>query len=536
MPERIQNILNKIRDWWKKFSTKQKAAIISAAVVVVVALIILGNVMSRPTYVALYTAKDTKEASSVKSLLDGDSTIDYQVSPDGLVFTVNRENLSSARLLLGANDFPAAGYSINDVVSGSFTTTEADKQKKYLYLLEQNMQKDLESMAPVKSARVTFKLPADDGTLAARTAPAFGEAILTLQSPISYNQASTIAKVMATALGSKTTENIVIADSEGNTLYAGGDEASSYGMASANSTVKQQREAVEAAKVRDILSAAGVDGLGVFDNTKIAVALDMDFDDTERTTYDYSVDEGREEGYIDTELHETTDATNGVAGTPGTDANDDTTYVLQDNNYSTSSSTKDQIKRLPDEQITRTKNEVGKVNLENSSISVVAYNIDNRYQEVLEATGQLEGTTWEQYKEDNKARQVVEVGDEIYTAVSRATGIPVANISIVAYSEPYFINRQAGRSLTEWLEIILAVFILLLLAFVVIRTLRSAKEEAQEEEVTVETLLEATPDEALEDIGYQDKSEARKLIEKFVDENPEAVAALLRNWLNEDWG
>ena len=135
MPERIQNILNKIRDWWKKFSTRQKAAIISAAVVVVVALSILGNVMSRPTYVALYTAKDTKEASSVKSLLDGDSTIDYQVSPDGLVFTVNRENLSSARLLLGANDFPAAGSSINDVVSGSFTTTEADKQKKYLYLL-----------------------------------------------------------------------------------------------------------------------------------------------------------------------------------------------------------------------------------------------------------------------------------------------------------------------------------------------------------------------------------------------------------------
>ena len=30
--------------------------------------------------------------------------------------------------------------------------------------------------------------------------------------------------------------------------------------------------------------------------------------------------------------------------------------------------------------------------------------------------------------------------------------------------------------------------------------------------------------------------ETRKLIEKFVDENPEAVANLLRNWLNEDWG
>jgi len=26
------------------------------------------------------------------------------------------------------------------------------------------------------------------------------------------------------------------------------------------------------------------------------------------------------------------------------------------------------------------------------------------------------------------------------------------------------------------------------------------------------------------------------MIEKFVDENPESAANLLRNWLNEDWG
>ena len=39
----------------------------------------------------------------------------------------------------------------------------------------------------------------------------------------------------------------------------------------------------------------------------------------------------------------------------------------------------------------------------------------------------------------------------------------------------------------------------------------------------------------MEDIAYSEKSEARLLIEKFVDEKPEAVASLLRNWLNEDW-
>ena len=39
----------------------------------------------------------------------------------------------------------------------------------------------------------------------------------------------------------------------------------------------------------------------------------------------------------------------------------------------------------------------------------------------------------------------------------------------------------------------------------------------------------------LDDIEFSDKSETRKMIEKFVDENPEAVAQLLRNWLNDEW-
>ena len=45
----------------------------------------------------------------------------------------------------------------------------------------------------------------------------------------------------------------------------------------------------------------------------------------------------------------------------------------------------------------------------------------------------------------------------------------------------------------------------------------------------LESLLETTKQaeqEDLEDIGYNEKSETRVLIEKFVDENPEAVAVI----------
>ena len=58
----------------------------------------------------------------------------------------------------------------------------------------------------------------------------------------------------------------------------------------------------------------------------------------------------------------------------------------------------------------------------------------------------------------------------------------------------------------------------------------------EEEEVSVEKLLDSIPETPLEELEVETKSETRKLIEKFVDENPEAAANLLRNWLNEDWG
>jgi hypothetical protein len=68
-------------------------------------------------------------------------------------------------------------------------------------------------------------------------------------------------------------------------------------------------------------------------------------------------------------------------------------------------------------------------------------------------------------------------------------------------------------------------------------SLKKDQEEEVEEEVSVEDLMaqKQEEEEPLEDIGFNEKSEARLLIEKFVDEEPEAVANLLRNWLNDDW-
>ena len=80
-----------------------------------------------------------------------------------------------------------------------------------------------------------------------------------------------------------------------------------------------------------------------------------------------------------------------------------------------------------------------------------------------------------------------------------------------------------------------AILIAALLIFVVAKGMRPAEVTELEPELSVEALLATTKEnQSLEDIEYNEKTAARQRIEKFVEENPEAVAQLLRNWLNDD--
>ena len=123
MPERVQNILNRVKEWWQKFSIKQKTLLISITAVIILALVILAVVMNRPNMVTLITCENTKEASEVKNLLDGEN-IKTEISSDGLTFSVNKKDESTASILLGSNGIPTEGYSIDNVFDGSFRSEE----------------------------------------------------------------------------------------------------------------------------------------------------------------------------------------------------------------------------------------------------------------------------------------------------------------------------------------------------------------------------------------------------------------------------
>lgn len=532
----MKAILEKVKDWWVKFSTRQKILLLSITAVVVIALIILAVVMSRPKMIPLITCEDATEAASVKDLLDSDGNIDYEVSQDGMTFRVNSKDQSDANILLGSNNIQTKGYSIEDAIDGSFSTTESDKSRKYQLYLQEKFEDELETMPIIDAAEVNLNIPVDDGTIISRGQETYAGVKLTLNDTMDEEQAATLARYIATELGNDTTDCVTIIDQNSNMLFAGGESSSVMGTASSQLSYQSKAEAKVKQAVVDV-----VNGTYVYDNVAVGLNLKLNFDQVTTNETNYSAQGDRDEGLITHEDRYESNATGGTAGVPGTDSNgeDGTTYVLPDGEISESSVTDTSIDHALDQKDTTTIGSVGDIEYEESSITVALARYVTYDEDVLRANGTLDDMTFDEFCAQNSERVKGTVDADMYTMVSNATGIPEANISIVTYDIPMFKESEGSkRTWQDYLQIALAVLIFALLGYVVFRSTRKEEEAEIEPELSVESLLESTKEaemEALEDIGYKEKSEIRVLIEKFVDENPEAVASLLRNWLNEEW-
>lgn len=536
LQERLRALWQRFLDWWNKFTAKQKTLIISVAAGVMVLIAVVVAIVTKPQYKTLYISETTKETSGVTALLE-ENNITYETSQDGLTVSVLEEQYTDAVILLGANNYPAAEYSIDSVFEGGFQSTESDKTKKYQEFMEAKFQSALSNMDNVKRAIVNISVPENDGTLLSKEKESYASVMLELENPedMTQEQAADIARFVATELGNDTTANVVIMDTTGNMLYSGQDENSLTGSASSRLSYKTQYDNIIRNEINDALV-----GAKIYDNVQVVPNLDLNWDVIKSTEHTYTPAEGQDQGVLSQEDTYSQQTQNSNGDIPGTDTNGEITYEYQDSAFSSSNTDETSRSYLPNEKITDTEKAGGAINYPTSSIGITAIHYVVYNEEDMEASGALDGTTFNEFRIANSERTKTEVDEDVYNVVAAATGIPLSNIQIVAYDEPVFVPKEGGLvSPTNIFIIVLIILILGLLAFVVIRSMRAdrAAEEQDTEELSLDSLLQSTQDNAeLEEIDSESKSEIRLLIEKFVDDNPDAVANLLRNWLTEDWG
>ncbi|MCR4806227.1 MAG: flagellar M-ring protein FliF [Lachnospiraceae bacterium] len=537
MLDRLRGIPQRILEWWNKFTSKQKTIIICVSAGVIVALAILATILTRPQYIVLRTCESTKEASQITELLEGQG-IPYTTTDDGLIISVLKENQASAELLLGANSIPADSYSIESALGGGFSATESDKQKRYKLYQEEHLEDIMEAQTAVNKAYVTLSIPQNDGTLLAKEEEATASVVLELNDELGAGVAENFAKNIATALGNKTTDNITILDTQGNLLFSGTDAAAS-GSGTVNTTnqiaLKAEAERLVKQEVTNLFLGS------IFEDVKVAPNLIMDFTSTNETEHTYTQADENGTNVISHEHTYEAEGAGGAGGTPGLESNqEETTYVMENggnSNYSVAEETRD---FLPGEKITDKSTPAGVIQYDESSIAVTASHYVIYKESDLKQQGALDGISFEEFIAENSDMVPREIDETIISHIARATGIPAANISVMAYDVPIFqADESQAMSASDIAQIALIVIILALLAVVVFSSMRKEKPVIeQEEELSVEDLLQTTQEQQpmLEDIELETKSEIRLAVEKFVDDNPDAAAALLRNWLSGDWG
>ncbi len=533
MADKLKEIPSKIIKWWNKFTAKQKTIIIAAAATVIFTFFLIMYFISRPQYIQLETYSSPAETSKAVEVLESAGITHREVN-DALTIEVETSQLYQAKLALGSAGIATDEVDYDSYVKSGMSATTSDKERGWVLFRQAELAHILEAQEAVSKAEVILDIPPQTGTLIKKQEEASAYITLTLDGILTPDQAAGLARCVAAGLGNATTANITIADTGGTILFVGGDDYSSAGIAHTMQELQNQAQAMVANQVKSVLY-----GTGQYDQVSVTSHLDVDFSEYQETVNEYYPPDGKEQGMMaDQTLFESSGSNSG-GGIPGTDPNDGSdpnTYVYPDYGDSETSQSESETHYLPNQSSKNKITPAGSINYPNSSMAVSMITYREYHEESVKSQGLLDGLTWEQFKAENGADVKREVDAEYYSMVANASGISAEKITIIAYEHPVFYDKEGlNVSGTDILSIVMIVLILGLLAFVVLRSMRVKKAETEEEELSVETMLQSTPETTIEDIDLEAKSETRKMIEKFVDENPEAVANLLRNWLNEDW-
>lgn len=539
MLDKLKEIPEKLLEFWNKYTAKQKAIIISVIVTVLLAIVILVFVLTRTQYTHLVTLSDEASVTELQELLDNDG-IAYKTenTSTGYEITVDQSKTTEALLLMGNNEI-VGSTSNSDMdweaaLDNSIDTTEGEKSQKYTLAFQSEIRNYLKSINGVKDAFVSINSPEDDGTIFSENQESSVAVMLDLSDELEETALQGMANYLATAVGNKDTELITIVDTDSNLLFDGSSEEGISGSATSTAQYQEKLRAVIKNDLKQVLLKAD------YNEVEIGASnIRFDMDQVSSMYTEYSTPEGREQGPYSSSYEYSSTGNSGSGGIPGTDSNaDDTDYMLQSSGSSNSEVTLNKYEYEVNKKETTTVEAVGAMDADNSSVAIVLKQYVVYDEAKMEEAGELDGTTFEQFQSENSKPTQIAVSDDVIDLIEKATGISAADISVIAYEQPVFVEAETTPVATSSiLMIVLAVLIVALLIFVVFKGTAPMDVTELEPELSVEQLLATTKEnQSLEDIEFGEVSETRRMIEKFVDENPEAVAQLLRNWINEDWG
>ncbi|MDR2167896.1 MAG: hypothetical protein LBE35_08635 [Clostridiales bacterium] len=555
MRERLQSWLNMLNERWKGLTKSQKIRVASLVGVVLVALVFTLVLTLRTTWHPTFSEVDLATADAIQLALE-DENIRTRVNTQTGVVYVPRGDEDRAWLV--AQRSPAIRgdrFTFSRAIEESGMGVTGRLQSEMLQRArETELVQTFVGWSGITGAEVLLDIP-DAPMLIAPIASA--RASVTLYgNNLSPDMGQMVAEMTANAVRGLSMNNVTVMDGTNvRMLFSDGEpQGGMMGGASAVAAVEHATLArIESAATRILIDS------GLFPHATSIAHIRMDWTEVFLETWEYvnpvegAEDDMAHRGLI-SEEHRSEIAAwtreTGLAIEPGTMPQDFPGGPLYAEDFPDSVLAmfeNEEVMRFLYNTIHRIEqSSPGTLIVEDSSISVVASRHFTHYRDRLIAMEMLEETdaAWYAFQADLGQYYLSDEDPAVFIGlIQNATGLE--NISLVLRHVNIFEDMDPPPPLPISTIVLLALIIVFiaLLAFGLIRRTQPVPVDDIEPELSVEDLLVssqlAEQQEAelarMEEIRHSQDSAVKEQIDKFVTEKPDAVAQLLRNWINEDW-
>ena len=543
MRERLRAVQSGLLEKWNALERNQKFQLAAIVVVFLLALGITLFLNLRTRMEVLADNRDLTVISNMQNALS-DAGIKNRIINSGRGLAVDQKRVVDAQVLIAQQglleDTGVIGFTYRDALSFSgMGTTETIKRENMKKVKETELSNALRLFEGINKATVNLTIPDDNYYFVKPVETARASAVLTVSRPLTKSESLQVARFLSASVKGLTLDNIEISDQNYNSVYSGLQETT--GSASSQYDQELLRKNDIEMKIKVSLSPL-FDAVTVI-NDNLKFNWDKLTETSELISSPISGDSNTGVILKEADERQESSSTNN-ASAPGLGANDlaTNTYQTQTGGASSANSKSSSTEYGYNRTQKTVESASGVLNTADSTIAVMVYR--NKIYEQTQMEGHLSGQTWEEFKANTNETFLNIDFDPIKEIISKGTGLNAVNISVFGYEVPVFIDAE--RKAMNYQQIIMFALLALLLALLAFGVLKGMPKEDVieiEPELSVEELLESTRMEEakqadkirLQEIELDKEPESKKLIEKFVNERPEAVAQLLRNWLNDNW-
>ena len=225
-PVSASQLMDRVKVFWNGLRRQQRIYLGVGLAITFGVLIFLVKMITTPDYKPLMKGLEAADAQTISAQLAA-KKIPYLVSPDGASISVPADQVDAARLEVASHDTPHSGrigFEIFDKVS--WGQTEFDEKVNYQRALEGELERTIQTISNVKSARVHLVM-ATDSVFIDRERGAKASVTLRLRGgSLSREELSSISRLVAGAVDELKPTDVVIIDADSNqSLGEGGPGA-----------------------------------------------------------------------------------------------------------------------------------------------------------------------------------------------------------------------------------------------------------------------------------------------------------------------